>query len=465
MISHAAETEAPGAMRRRSIMGLDVGRNGGSSGTTRTERFLLMSTIAILPLQSYLPRIMGFSVLFVLFGILGAYLVVWRPRALIRVSQHPVFGACYVLVGIGLFMEIIHESYAYYEVIRMSLMILGGIFIAALCRDQKAFLSGTYGILLASLWLSVALFLTVYGLLSSTTVGDVAEANRLRAEVFSDGFLGNDLNYMSFFTAQGAIVALALALTAKSIVRRYRLLVVGGLCSVATFLPMSRGGIAILVLACGSVVYAHGIMQSRVIQAGVLLAVTVVAFTPDAAFQRFNLSAASQPRGKEDGRARVYSAVIKHFPEYAVTGVGISQFYGGWGLRTGFVKDDGVHVSGAHNIFAQVTLLWGISALGALLAVSWLSYRCIPKGPDMDPLRLCLIGISVSVLLESFLSHVIPGKQYSIALGMIVGAFIWIRRQPLRNSSQAAYRQTLPVRRRRMRPVNVSGRSIEGFRR
>jgi hypothetical protein len=369
-----------------------------------------------------------------------------------------------MLVVVGLFMEAAHESYGYREVIRIGFMIVGAVFIASLCRDRKALLSGIYGIVVASLWLSVALFLTVYGVLSSTAAADFRDAERVRNEAFGGDFLNNDLNYMSFFAGQGAVVALTLALTAQTRFRRYVLLTICGFCSVAAFLPLSRGGIAILVLSCAAVIYTHGILKSRVIQMAVLLALIVLVFVPEAAFKRFTFSAAAQPHGKVEGRARVFSAIIEHFPEYALTGVGISDFYGRWGQRTGFVKYDGFSVSGAHNIFAQVTVLWGISGLLALLAMVWLTYRYFPKRCGPDPLRLCLLGIAITVLLELLVTHVIAGKEFSIGLGMIVGACIWIWPRQMSHStikrSRLAYR-LIPPTSQRVGSLNVSGRSIK----
>lgn len=393
--------------------------------TTVMDRFLLMITIAILPLQSHAPKIGGISILFIVFSSLAGYLVLWRPRILGRTWRHPVFLTGYALVAIGLSMEAIYDSSMYYEVFRIGLMVLGAVFVASLCRDRRALLSGMYGFLLAGIWLSLFLFLTTFGVLSSAKkASNFQEASRLRQNALAESSFEIDPNTIAFHIAQGAVVAVALALTAKSTRQRYTFLVIGAFCLIAAFLPMSRGGLIILVASCTAVVHAYGVMKPRVILAVGVLFIAILVWVPEAVFSRLTFSSDKVHGEHVDGRTRVYTAAIEHLSEYVLTGVGIKHFYGEWGRHTRFFKDD--HVSSTHNSYVQVTVYWGLAGLLTLLALVWQSYRCLPKRCGADPLRLCLLGIAVSVLMQSMVLHLLHGKEFSIALGMIAGSSLWI---------------------------------------
>ncbi|WP_447968814.1 O-antigen ligase family protein [Nitrospira sp. M1] len=393
--------------------------------TTRVEQLLLMITISILPLQIHLPTIGGASILFIMFLIMGSYLLLRRLKFLLIALSHPVFLSGYALIGVGLFMEFINGSTGFYEIARIGFMIIGGIFVASFCRDQKALLYGIYGFLFSSIWLSTLLFLSIYGSLNIAKAENFDEATQLRVRIFEASPIANDLNTMSFLTAQGAVIALALALTTKIAYQRYGLLAVTTFCSIATLLPMSRGGTTILIISCAIVVYTYGVKHLNVLIAIFVLAFGMFIWVPDAIYSRLTFTSTPDYGEKIEGRARVYSAAIKHLPDYILTGVGITNFYGEWGKQSGFLSRRG-YVSGSHNCFVQVTLYWGLIGLAAFLMIIWQAYRCAPHKIHNDPLRLCLLGAAASVLLLSLCIHQLFAKEFSLILGMLVGANIWI---------------------------------------
>ena len=393
--------------------------------TTTTERYLLGATVLILPLQNYLPTLGGLSVGFIIFGMLAGYLVLYRPGILGKTLVHPVFLAGYVFVGIGVFMELVHNSTGFSELIRILLMMLGGVFVASLCRDRQAMLAFMYGLLVASVGLAAYLFLTTYGALSSVKADNFDAASNIRAEVFSENDIALDLNTMAFFVAQGVVVAMTLALTTKKLSRRSIFVAITGFCLIATFLPMSRGGLAIMILSCASVIYYYGILRPKVFFTILLLVLGILVWVPDAIFSRFTFSTQANTSSHHvEARARVWMAAVEHFPEYYLTGLGMSDFYGNWGMNTGFRK--GPRVLGTHNCFAQVTIYWGLAGLFGLLLLVQQAYRCLPKFYGQDPLRLCVLGLTVSVALNMFVVHTLYAKEFSIALGMLVGGSNWI---------------------------------------
>src|SRR5690606_21433305 len=157
---------------------------------------------------------------------------------------------------------------------------------ATLCRDRRALRATLYGYLIAGVLVSIIFFLTSYGALRATAAADFGEASRLRADVFGD--VEGNLNALAIATAQGVAVALALGLHARSSLRRKLFFGIALFGGVATFLPMSRSGMAIVALACATVMYSYGLRHVRVVLVAVALALGTLILIPDAVFSRFS---------------------------------------------------------------------------------------------------------------------------------------------------------------------------------
>jgi hypothetical protein len=151
----------------------------------------------------------------------------------------------------------------------------------------------------------------------------------------------------------------------------------------------------------------------------------MVIWVPDAVFSRLTFS--TEPdHGKLEGRARIYTAVIEHLPEYAMTGVGVGNFNGPWGMQTEFFKPSQGIVLGAHNWYFAVTIYWGVGGLLALLAMLYQAYRCLPKRCGVDPLSLCVLGLAATLFLFTLVQHVLADKSVFLGIGLLVGARLWI---------------------------------------
>jgi O-antigen ligase len=152
----------------------------------------------------------------------------------------------------------------------------------------------------------------------------------------------------------------------------------------------------------------------------VIIIIVILLWVPGTVFSRLTITTERTASRYVDGRTDTYKKVIEYLPEFVLTGVGVSHFYGDWGMDAGF------GLVGTHNIYAEVTVYWGLPGLLALLALVWRAYQCLPRRSSTDPLGLCLLGISVSVMVYSFFTHNLEEKQFSIALGLLAGANHWI---------------------------------------
>jgi hypothetical protein len=384
-----------------------------------------MAAVSIMPLEAWLPQIGGFGIMYLLFAVQAAYLFSQRPECVRRVWQHPVFVTVYIFLSFGYLREFGHSNSDYYEIFRILQNFVGAVFLASLCRDRKALQSAMYGYLIVGVYTSYVLFGSSYSALSGATAFDYGDGDRLRAQVFEENPLETNLNALAFFAAQGAGVAMALALTCTSTFRRYAFLGVGLACIVGSFLPMSRGGVIILAGICATVMLGYGLNRGKTIAVGLLLVAALAIWVPKAVFSRLAFSTETDEYGRMEGRAALYTAFFHHLPEVALTGVGRGNFWGQWGKQSSYGNSKGL-VSGAHNIFFQLTLYWGLPAAFGLLAICWQAYRCLPGRYGDDGLAIAILCIGVSLLLWSMQVHNLYDKAFALGLGLLVGAHRWI---------------------------------------
>jgi hypothetical protein len=409
--------------------------------TTRFERVLLALMIILLPTQdcdmcnSYNPvvKVFGSGVsasglgpnltwMFTLFAMAACYIVLNRSRVLARTWNHPVFLAAYAFLLLSLLLESTQSNSSYRDLGRIAQMLLGGVMIAVLCRDRRALRTAIAGYIIMGMWISVYVFLIAYGTLSGAELMNFEEASLVRGEVFSDNPFQANLNGMAFMSGQGALAALVLALAARAAQRRYLFLGISLFCFVAAFLPLSRSGAAIVVVSTGAVVIASKVRFGKLFFVGCAFAIAIIALVPDAVWRRMTFSTETY-EGEGEARARIYSRFFEHIPDYGISGVGAGDFVTAWAYNNGFSNRRGV--IGAHNCFFQVTIYWGLLGVFALLAVVWQAYRCLPK-PGGDAMVSFLIGIAISLLLLMQVMHNVYAKEFSLGLGLLVGANRWI---------------------------------------
>lgn len=386
--------------------------------TTAIERFLLTATLAVLPVEDHIPTVGGFSLLFIMFGVMAGYVFLWRARVLNRTWLHPTFLAGYILLFVCLLIESGHPHSSYGVLIRFGQMLVGGVAFASLCRDKAALRAAAHGYLIGGIWLSGYLFFATYGVLTGVAATNFNEASMARAAATDDLGLEGDLNNMAFLAAQGGVVALALTLSARSALRRALWLGVTAFCLLGASLPMSRGGIINAVVSCVVVLFTIHRHRFRTMAMAIVLGALMWTVIPGVVFQRMSVT-------EHGGRSKVYTGLKEHMSEYLVIGVGNGNYWSSWAAKNGIVSDSGNRL-GAHNTFLQMTVNWGLPALIALLALIWQAYRCLPKGCAKDADALWIPAIATSILLMTFFTHTFYDKWISLGLGLLVGVSRWV---------------------------------------
>lgn len=406
----------PMSMTRSRCGSAVVSINRTSARSKLVECALLFVAIIVLPLETLIPTVAGLGSSFIVFGLLACYLAIFRPQTLLRTACHGLFVAVYALLAVGLLVETLQPFPRYEILFRIALMVAGAVLIAALCRDRRALHWSILGYLVVGLWVSVLLITTSYGALKASSASDFNQGSQVRREVLDENNpLQANLNSMAITASHGAVVALVLALMAKTRARRILLYGATGFCLVATFLPLSRSGIVIVVTACSLVMLTYKGRKARLILAALVLGATIMCWVPDVAYSRLSFS--TQATGTfQESRARIYTAAVVNLREYVFVGIGAGNFWRTWGYNHGW---GGV---GAHNCYIAVTIYWGLLGLAALLGVVARAYRCLPRESGHDALGLALLGISVSLLLMTFVTHALYAKEFSIGLGLLAAA-------------------------------------------
>jgi uncharacterized membrane protein len=82
-----------------------------------------------------------------------------------------------------------------------------------------------------------------------------------------------------------------------------------------------------------------------------------------------------------------------------------------------------------------------------MLAVIWQVYRWFPRACKTHALKLCLLGTTLSMLPFMTTMHLLYAKEFSLALGFMVGASLWIWPRALSmNRLKGQNHSGLPVR-------------------
>ncbi|MDT7041565.1 O-antigen ligase family protein [Candidatus Nitronereus thalassa] len=408
--------------------------------TNLTEKILLTAIIMILPLENHLPTVGGFSALFLLFAVLGMYVLAFRFSALMKVVMHPICLSAYALILVGFIIESSHPYPTFSILSQFGQMVFGGILVASVCRDREALQWGFYGYIAAGVWMAVVLFLTSYGALSGVSASNFQEADKARNAAFEGKDIEINLNTMARISGQGTVVAFALALVGGSIRKRNILFGIAAFCFIATFLPMSRSGLLAVIMAVSAILLAFG-LRAKVIVMGAIFSLCVVIVVPDAVLSRMAFSTEKSRSGKVEARARIYSAALDTFDQYALVGVGSGNFWGPWGMKTNFKHPTYFSVVGPHNSFIATIIYWGIPGLLCLLMIVYQGYRCIPRKCGKDPLSLCVLGVSVTLLIMMMGSHRLYAKELSLGIGLLIASQSWIWQQRVVSSIPHARRK------------------------
>lgn len=396
--------------------------------TTRLERGLMAGMVVLWPLENNF-LIGGYSLTFILFGILTLFALIRHPSTLVRTLTHPVFLIAFLFVLGGFIAETFHLNSDHEVIDRTMKTFLGGAVLASYCRDMKAMRAVLYSFLIMGIGVGLYLILSVFGVLSAATATDISTASMVRYDVFEDRYLLRNLNAMAHLVGLGAAVALLMWATAQKRTHRIWLMTVFLICLTAVFLPMSRSGIFMIAVLCALILFLRGLFRLRTLVLGLATALVILLVVPDVVFYRMSFAVESNvtPVAQSDARASVLLASLEAISEEPLLGIGAGNFWGEWGVWSSFYAASSGKIVGSHNAYAQIIIYWGVMLALIWGLLFWVIYRRLPQPFGDNRVSLFLFTLFVWVFLVSMFTHTIYSKVYALAFGVIVGFDRWIR--------------------------------------
>jgi O-antigen ligase len=415
----------------------------GVRPTSRFEQALIAALVILLPLDNMLPVLGPVSTLWILFAGTFLFVFLFRRREMIRVLSSTTVLSLALLLSVALATEFRHPDSSMSDWIRLVQMAVASVLVATMCRDRLSLRAALISFLVIGVFLSAILFTASYQGLLSASASDFDQASKVRESVYQSTPLGANLNRLAFQTAQATIVAIALLFAVKRPAHRIALGLLAATAAIATFLPLSRGGVITLVIGAAVVLMsARKPLLSRIAVVAIL-AGAVIYMVPDAAWARLNFRPHEYSNQRKEARTGVYTAALDTLPEYILTGIGSGNFWEQWGQNNGFSHGNGKTL-GAHNSILQITINWGIAGLLPFTLVLWNLYRVIPRGRKLDHMQGAIRGLATTGFCFLLVSHTYYAKELSIIVGVVLGAHLWIFR-PLPKTAETDARQPLPA--------------------
>jgi len=398
---------------------------------------LLFLVSVIVPCEDDVAAIAGFSVSYAAFLGLVVFAAILRPDRVIRAGSHPVFVCCYVFLLSALIIEWCHPMSQYRELIRIGCVVAAGIGIAALTTQVRSVRAVLAGLAVGGFIASLQLLTGGYSAMQQTAAEGFAEASAARAQIEAATDSAANLNRLAAMCGLAAAVWLVHALKSQRRLHGLIALIIGCVCFMGSFVPMSRSGLVITFGMVGSILYASHVRFRRLLVAVALLLLLTSVLVPEVFWERMTLDASPYESG--DSCVRLYLASFDALPQCISGGVGNGRFWAMWGSNHGF------RGAGAHNSFLHVAICWGGVVLAALVAIVWQAQRCCRRLGRRDADTLGLMALCICSLGLLLVSHNLYAKHFALALGLLVGGEKWVWPMPVSASLSQLRRPAFPV--------------------
>jgi len=323
-------------------------------------------------------------------------------------------------------METLHPFASYEFIFRYLNMTLGIFCIAVLCRDQTAMDVALFTFVLASALQSVILISGSFHLLSGFNALGFYDASKARIEAFEELFLRGNLNEISYFSSIGAMMGMIWIYYEKNKWIRWMLIALTVPSILGVFFPASRTGALIFFASTLIFIYKTKVKISRwILPTGFLILLLVFAI-PDVIWVRLSSLMHFSELQESDSRTKVFSAIITHIDQYALTGVGAGNYWHGWAVSAGITNRFTTDIAmAAHNAYFQLWMYWGAPALIAFIALVWLFAQAVHRNITGDRLKSSLFIFSLMLPMIFLFYHSFYHKSFSIGLGMLIGSRFW----------------------------------------
>lgn len=394
--------------------------------STLFERVLLFLLVFSIYFEANLPFVGTASTPFLIFGFTFIYLTATRAKTLLRLFSGKYFISSVLFAIVCIFMETLHP-FASYEFIGRYINMTVGIFcIAVLCRDYAALDVALFTFVLASAIQSIILISGSFHLLQGLTAFGFYDASRARIEAFDEIFLRGNLNEISYFSSIGALIGMIWVYYERKNWRRWIMILLTVPSILGVFFPASRTGAFVFFASSLIFVFKTRVNLKKWIMPAALIASLLVLAIPDVIWVRLASIVHLSELQESDSRTKVFSAIVSHIDDYALTGVGAGNYWHGWAVSAGITNRFTTDIAmAAHNAFFQLWMYWGVPALAGFLFLIWIFSRAVDPNITGDRIKTSLYIFVFMIPMIFLFYHSFYHKSFSIGLGMLIGARFW----------------------------------------
>jgi len=394
--------------------------------STRFERVLLFLLVFSIYFEANLPYVGTASTPFLIFGFAFIYLAATKVKTLLHLFSGKYFIASALFAVVCIFMETLHPFASYEFIGRYLNMTLGIFCIAVLCRDRAALDLALFTFVLASAIQSVILISGSFHLLKGLTAFGFYDASRARIEAFDEIFLRGNLNEISYFSSIGALIGMIWVYYEKQNWKRWIMIVLTVPSILGVFFPASRTGAFVFFASSLLFIFKTKVNVKKWIMPTALVALLLVFAIPDVIWVRLASIVHLSELQESDSRTKVFSAIVSHVDEYALTGVGAGNYWHGWAVSAGITNRFTTDIAmAAHNAFFQLWMYWGLPALLGFIILIWVFSKAVNKNITGDRIKTSLYIFVFMVPMIFLFYHSFYHKSFSIGLGMLIGARFW----------------------------------------
>lgn len=197
---------------------------------------------------------------------------------------------------------------------------------------------------------------------------------------------------------------------------------------VALLIIGKRTGVLLSFVAPALAIYYFKEILLRKVLVAVVLFILAIAYFGGSIIERTTMYFEDDDIAFKDidGRARLYEASKENIPKIWLTGVGSGNYYGAWGrntdfyLQKSFARGASGRVSGAHNLFFQFIIFWGIGGVLLFCKVLYDFLKMLPSRRSRSLLQIEVFVIFMCTISAFFLTHVLATKEFSVAFAIVL---------------------------------------------
>lgn len=390
------------------------------------DRFLLGMLVASIFFEPYLPYLSGSSTPFWIFVIASFYTALTRIQTFEKVISSYYFLAVIGFALICAMMESLHPDSDYSVVTRFISMSSGMFCISVLCRNTKTIDVIIYTFIFCSALNAIIIIEGTFNFLTSYSAAGFDEASRARITAFEDLTVKDYVDDVSILSSIGAILGMVMFFYEKVKWKKVMLFILLVLSTIGTLLPASRTGALVLLVGMGIFLLKSKVSWKRLVIPAVGVSIFMYFFIPQVVWERIVSTLNFTEIREVDSRARLYTAMFRHFKDYFFDGVGMGNYWKSWAVASGITNISSYHeAKPIHSAFFQVWIYWGLPGIISFLLMLYIFSRALKRNSldnrQITGIYIFIVVIPVILLFYPMIYH----KAFAVGTGLMLATKFW----------------------------------------